>query len=694
MAGAGAVNAATSETTIIAAPAVILAAGGLTRLYARNSASANMGGDAYALALRAGAELVDMEFVQFFPIGHLAPRLVGMDPIMWDPFRYKLGGRLLNGLHEEFIERYGGSDGGSYTTARDQATYAILQEVRAGRGSPHGGVYLDFRHVGETRLREAFGPVIDRLLSNGIDLREMPMEVSPIAHYHMGGLRVDTTLQTRVEGLFAAGEAVGGANGANRLSGNALTEAFVFSERAGRLAAQRALDVGAPTMSDVGRAPPPARRTCYHPLACTSRRPVLDYLRRRAAGRGRADASPRSPSDQEGDIVPELDSATPSSPYGPRAPNITTRDLAHQFWLDVNGKEVQSASTYSYTWIADQAGHVGLGMLLYLLLALIILPWLGVPAPWDHIAALVLGTISVSYWEYRAYSKALTTSTGLFPPGRALLRGNAVIAAAYMTIGVVTGAVFLQTAVWRVVGFLVLPMLAIVLALPWLRQKVTWQKAALPYLFRLADAPPTIGAEDAKELQVLIDGAAPPAAAPRQVIVGGRIGSGRTKIAAGIGTELAFTKKTVRYVSLGTLLEFAALSRSPHFADDAGPVNINYWRWSEAQVIIIDDIGPVIATASPADFRILLDNGLKNASAVLAACHTVWVMGDLRPDLQTTMVGDGLDAFARVIGNCCSGKDGALVIELEEAQKPTDISGAKTKSEAGARRVTIRKVTL
>ena len=76
---------------------MILAAGGLTKLYERNSASANMGGEAYALALWAGAELIDMEFVQFFPIGHLAPRLVGMDPIMWDPFRYKLGGKLLNG---------------------------------------------------------------------------------------------------------------------------------------------------------------------------------------------------------------------------------------------------------------------------------------------------------------------------------------------------------------------------------------------------------------------------------------------------------------------------------------------------------------------------------------------------------------------------------------------------------------------
>jgi succinate dehydrogenase/fumarate reductase flavoprotein subunit len=231
--GAIALNLIDGELIAIQAKAVILAAGGLTKLFQRNSASANMGGEAYALALRAGAELVDMEFVQFFPIGHLAPRLVGMDPIMWDPFRYKLGGKLINGGFEEFIDRYGSSDFGKYNATRDIAAYAILKEVEAGRGSPHGGVYLDFRHLSEGQLRGAFGPVIDRLLANGIDLTKMPVEVGPMAHYHMGGIRVDENMQSRVEGLYAAGEAVGGANGANRLSGNAITEAFVFGERAG-----------------------------------------------------------------------------------------------------------------------------------------------------------------------------------------------------------------------------------------------------------------------------------------------------------------------------------------------------------------------------------------------------------------------------------------------------------------------------
>ena len=236
--GAIGFDVAGGDFVTVQAKSVIVAAGGLTKLFARNSASANMGGEAFALALWAGAELIDMEFVQFFPIGHLAPRLVGMDPIMWDPFRYKLGGKLLNGRFEEFVDRYGGTDFGKYTATRDLAAYAILKEVEAGRGTPHGGAYLDFRHVPERELRGAFGPVIDRLLKNDIDLTRKVVEVGPMAHYHMGGIRVNTNMETRIEGLYAAGEAVGGANGANRLSGNAITEAFVFGERAGAAAAE------------------------------------------------------------------------------------------------------------------------------------------------------------------------------------------------------------------------------------------------------------------------------------------------------------------------------------------------------------------------------------------------------------------------------------------------------------------------
>ena len=262
--GATALHLPTGQAVTLAAKAVVIATGGLTGLYRRNSASSNMGGDGYALALRAGAELIDMEFVQFFPIGHLAPRLVGMDPIMWDPFRYKLGGKLLNAEMREFEQDYATRDNrsdGRYVLTRDLATYAITREVEAGRGSPAGGAYLSFQHLPESEIRSAFGPVVDRLAANGIDLARHPVEVAPIAHYHMGGVRADETMQTRVPGLYACGEAVGGANGANRLSGNAITEAFVFGACAGRNAARHALQGS----------------TLWSPQTS---RPALDLLRR------------------------------------------------------------------------------------------------------------------------------------------------------------------------------------------------------------------------------------------------------------------------------------------------------------------------------------------------------------------------------------------------------------------------------
>ncbi|MCC5948367.1 MAG: FAD-binding protein [Nitriliruptoraceae bacterium] len=219
------------------APSVILACGGLTELYARNSASVNMTGDAYALALGVQADLVDMEMVQFFPIANLAPRTIGLDPIMWDPFRYRLGGKLLNGEGEEFIERYAGvADEGTYTATRDVVTYGILKEVEEGRGSPAGGAWLDFTDLTREEIRDAFPAAYDRLLEQGIDVSERAVEVAPTAHYTIGGVRVDIDMRTNVPGLFAAGEAVGGQHGANRLSGNALTEAFVFGARAGEAA--------------------------------------------------------------------------------------------------------------------------------------------------------------------------------------------------------------------------------------------------------------------------------------------------------------------------------------------------------------------------------------------------------------------------------------------------------------------------
>src|SRR4029078_8831416 len=147
----------------------------------------------------------------------------------------------------------------------------------------------------------------------------------------------------------------------------------------------------------------------------------------------------------------------------------------------------------------------------------------------------------------------------------------------------------------NVVFIVVCTLVAIWLAPKWLRQKIIWQKAALPYLSRLADIEPTMSKEAAKALQTLVDEEAPPTAKPAQVIVAGPVGSGRTRLAASIGTEFAFKNVKTRYVSIQSLLEFASAAQPPEFPDDSGPINVMYWPWSEAQVIIIDDVGPLIA---------------------------------------------------------------------------------------------------
>jgi succinate dehydrogenase/fumarate reductase flavoprotein subunit len=244
--GAVGLDVPTGAPVTISAGAVVIATGGLTKLFQRTTASDNIAGEGIGLALRAGARLVDMEFVQFFPMGHLAPRLVGLDPTTWEPMRVKLGGRIINRDGVEFMNNYGRAEAATYNTTRDQLTYAIYKEVEAGRGSPHGGVYLSFEHLDEATIRAAVGPVLDIFLRNGIDLTKQPVEVSPIAHYLMGGIQVNSKLETCVEGLYAAGEVAGGANGANRLSGNALPEAMVFGECAGRFAARYVAAAGVP----------------------------------------------------------------------------------------------------------------------------------------------------------------------------------------------------------------------------------------------------------------------------------------------------------------------------------------------------------------------------------------------------------------------------------------------------------------
>jgi succinate dehydrogenase / fumarate reductase flavoprotein subunit/fumarate reductase (CoM/CoB) subunit A len=257
--GAVGFDVATSVPAAIKASAIVLSLGGMTKMFRRTTSPNNLAGEGLGIALRAGARLIDIEFLQFYPNGHLAPRMVGLDPTTWEPTRVKLGGRLLNGNGDEFLHNYGEAQGEGYSTTRDTLTYAIYKEVELGRGSPHGGVFLSFQHLDERVLKAALGPVIDIFKRNNIDLTRQPVEVFPIAHYQMGGIEVNADMESSVAGLYAAGELAGGANGANRLSGNALPEALVFGERAGEAASRFAASRKKPTW-DVSAAAPHIER--------------------------------------------------------------------------------------------------------------------------------------------------------------------------------------------------------------------------------------------------------------------------------------------------------------------------------------------------------------------------------------------------------------------------------------------------
>src|SRR5262249_5673033 len=242
---------------------------------------------------------------------------------------------------------------------------------------------------------------------------------------------------------------------------------------------------------------------------------------------------------------------------GPSAPDLTTADLWKQFWADAYGKEVQTTATYSYPWLADQFGHICIGILaafLAILAAGAVMVWFGWAPALNYDTGLwpglVLAVIGVSLWEWSAYRSAVGQATGFFPLDTDLLARNAVVAAGYMALGALLGFAF-HLSVWPALlisaGVVVV---AVLLAPPWLRQKIIWQKASIPYLVRLADAAPTINEQNAAVLQQLIDDHVPPNKSPCQVVIGGPIGSGRTSMAAGIGTEFAFKSHKVRYLNL------------------------------------------------------------------------------------------------------------------------------------------------
>jgi succinate dehydrogenase / fumarate reductase, flavoprotein subunit len=252
---------------IFRAKAVVLATGGIGRAYKITSNSWEYTGDGHALAYEAGAELIDMEFIQFHPTGMVWPPSV-MGILVTEGVRGE-GGILTNNqkrrfMFDEIPEAYRAhtadneEEGWRYCQGakdarrppelltRDHVSRCIVREIKEGRGSPHGGVYLDISWIKE-KIPNSPEHIKRKLPSMyhqfkqlaDIDITEQPMEVGPTTHYIMGGVRVDPDTQmSRLPGLFAAGECAAGINGANRLGGNSLSDLLVFGKRAGEFAAQ------------------------------------------------------------------------------------------------------------------------------------------------------------------------------------------------------------------------------------------------------------------------------------------------------------------------------------------------------------------------------------------------------------------------------------------------------------------------
>jgi succinate dehydrogenase / fumarate reductase flavoprotein subunit len=234
----------TGERTVYLADAVVLATGGHTRLWRRSSSRRDENtGDGMVLALQAGAELADMELVQFHPTGMLAPEEVA-GTLVTEAVRGE-GGRLYNALGERYMEKYDPER--LELSTRDRVALANYTEIVEGRGGPNGGVFLDITHRTKEHIIEKLPRMYRQFLEYQLlDISKTPMEVAPTAHYSMGGVVIEPeTLATRIVGLYAAGEVTSGLHGANRLGGNSLAETVVFGRRAGEAASRYAHDVPA-----------------------------------------------------------------------------------------------------------------------------------------------------------------------------------------------------------------------------------------------------------------------------------------------------------------------------------------------------------------------------------------------------------------------------------------------------------------
>lgn len=229
-------NLKTGDILAIRAKSVILATGGAGWLYPISTNPPDITGDGYAIAYQAGAELTDMEFIQFRAcIVH--PQILRGQPPPADGM-VSIGGRFYNALCERYMKKYDPARGENVT--RDLIAIYTYREIKEGRGTSHGGVYNDLSGVPEKEL-ERFESFLQACRAAGIDPKWQPIEWAPGVHHFMGGIRIDEYARSTLNGLFACGEVTAGVHGANRLAGNALTDALVFGKIAGSSAARRAI---------------------------------------------------------------------------------------------------------------------------------------------------------------------------------------------------------------------------------------------------------------------------------------------------------------------------------------------------------------------------------------------------------------------------------------------------------------------
>jgi hypothetical protein len=369
----------------------------------------------------------------------------------------------------------------------------------------------------------------------------------------------------------------------------------------------------------------------------------------------------------------------------PTRVSISAADIRKQIKLDLFDKEVQSAATYSYLWMADQMGHIGLG-LIFSVVAHALVAIFGDTAVWWHwVVAGGLFAAGATFKEIKDFKQFQARENKYFEVGHDLLRWNAVTATVYMFAGLAIGILVAMpipglTGSWDLFGgrvtlatslLLKTGIVAVIIALalngawPWLRQKITWQKAALPYLARLPRIPVAFADEaEARALEDYIC-AAPAVTGETHrapLLMLGPLGVGKTQLATALGSEAAFLKAKVRYVTFSKLAQSAMTERTlreqgratgnPELdVADSGPPNINYWPWRTAQLVIVDDIRPGLG---PDDY-ITLDEFKarfqqkeklgREGLSTLQIRQTVWVVGATAAEERAW-----IDAFLELFG--------------------------------------------